>query len=220
MMKKYFTAIVAACAMLLAMPASATIMYTFGGTFAQAVPNPADPQGAPLGFEALFLTFTGIADGSAATSASYESPDGEEAFEYSKFALSQLWLQVDDSDPLALDGSDYFFFTAPTVPYIGFGKGDKLLFGGVLYEGCGCTPIAYDGTSLAFGYVEGGSFDDPITFGGQDHLFASLEAGFAGLDPDALGAVPEPASWALMMIGFGATGAAMRRRRIAVRTAA
>ncbi|MBA2466428.1 MAG: PEPxxWA-CTERM sorting domain-containing protein, partial [Sphingomonas sp.] len=27
------------------------------------------------------------------------------------------------------------------------------------------------------------------------------------------GAVPEPATWAMMLIGFGATGAAMRRRR-------
>jgi len=26
-------------------------------------------------------------------------------------------------------------------------------------------------------------------------------------------AVPEPASWAMMMIGFGATGAMLRRRR-------
>jgi hypothetical protein len=29
-------------------------------------------------------------------------------------------------------------------------------------------------------------------------------------------AVPEPASWALMIVGFGLTGAAMRRRRVAV----
>ena len=34
------------------------------------------------------------------------------------------------------------------------------------------------------------------------------------------GAVPEPASWALMLGGFGAMGAAMRRRRGGVRTSA
>jgi hypothetical protein len=33
----------------------------------------------------------------------------------------------------------------------------------------------------------------------------------------ATGAVPEPASWAMMIIGFGATGAALRRRRLTVR---
>lgn len=32
-----------------------------------------------------------------------------------------------------------------------------------------------------------------------------------------LSAVPEPATWAMMMLGFGAVGAAMRRRRRAVR---
>jgi hypothetical protein len=28
------------------------------------------------------------------------------------------------------------------------------------------------------------------------------------------GAVPEPASWAMLIAGFGLTGAAMRRRRV------
>lgn len=34
-----------------------------------------------------------------------------------------------------------------------------------------------------------------------------------GVTMEAHGAVPEPASWALMILGFGATGAALRRRR-------
>ena len=33
-----------------------------------------------------------------------------------------------------------------------------------------------------------------------------------GNDPGG-GAVPEPASWAMMIVGFGGVGAAMRRRR-------
>ena len=32
-------------------------------------------------------------------------------------------------------------------------------------------------------------------------------------------AVPEPASWAMMLLGFGAIGYSMRRRRISVRLA-
>ncbi|MBC9031812.1 PEP-CTERM sorting domain-containing protein [Sphingomonas sp. JC676] len=36
--------------------------------------------------------------------------------------------------------------------------------------------------------------------------------------PNAAGAVPEPASWAMMMLGIGAVGGAMRRRRSAVTT--
>jgi hypothetical protein len=35
-----------------------------------------------------------------------------------------------------------------------------------------------------------------------------------GVKLEAQGAVPEPASWALMIVGFGATGAAMRRRKV------
>lgn len=36
--------------------------------------------------------------------------------------------------------------------------------------------------------------------------------GFAG-DPNAIGGVPEPASWALLLTGFGMTGAMLRRRQ-------
>jgi hypothetical protein len=44
-----------------------------------------------------------------------------------------------------------------------------------------------------------------------------LRANELNLAANGNGAVPEPASWALMMIGFGAIGSAMRsRRRMAV----
>ena len=36
---------------------------------------------------------------------------------------------------------------------------------------------------------------------------------------NAPGAVPEPATWAMMMLGFGAMGASLRRRRDTVRFA-
>ena len=38
------------------------------------------------------------------------------------------------------------------------------------------------------------------------------------VDPGAVGAVPEPATWALMMLGFGAAGAALRRRSTSIVT--
>jgi len=37
--------------------------------------------------------------------------------------------------------------------------------------------------------------------------------------PDAIGGVPEPTSWAMMLGGFGVVGGAMRRRRVALRFA-
>lgn len=37
--------------------------------------------------------------------------------------------------------------------------------------------------------------------------------GFAGVAPNDVGAIPEPASWAMLMVGFGLTGAMLRRRQ-------
>jgi hypothetical protein len=34
--------------------------------------------------------------------------------------------------------------------------------------------------------------------------------------PPPVGGIPEPGTWALMILGFGAVGAAMRRRRQAI----
>jgi hypothetical protein len=47
--------------------------------------------------------------------------------------------------------------------------------------------------------------------GGADRTF--IDNVFIGT---LAGAVPEPASWAMLIAGFGLTGAAMRRRRVAV----
>lgn len=35
--------------------------------------------------------------------------------------------------------------------------------------------------------------------------------------PAAVGSVPEPATWSMMILGFGAIGVAMRRRKLTVR---
>ena len=47
---------------------------------------------------------------------------------------------------------------------------------------------------------------------------------FVGIDPEvgtvSINAVPEPASWAMMMLGFGLVGAALRRRHAGTRTIA
>jgi hypothetical protein len=42
--------------------------------------------------------------------------------------------------------------------------------------------------------------------------FANVQFDFLGVN-GVTGAVPEPATWALMIVGFGAVGATMRRRR-------
>ncbi len=51
----------------------------------------------------------------------------------------------------------------------------------------------------------GGGFElDNITIG---------DPALAGRGPPAPGPVPEPASWAMMIVGFGAVGVALRGRR-------
>jgi len=95
-----------------------------------------------------------------------------------------------------------------------------------------------DSTFVLIGFLENGSvnWNDPVNFsfgnGGvlQVNLNnASFNTGFDALDPGksegaqvkatfklihASAAVPEPATWAMMIGGFGMTGAMLRRRRL------
>jgi hypothetical protein len=47
---------------------------------------------------------------------------------------------------------------------------------------------------------------------GANNQLASFEASAAGTFRTGAGAIPEPASWAMMIIGFGGVGALLRRR--------
>ena len=64
-----------------------------------------------------------------------------------------------------------------------------------------------------------GSAHNPITTGSYEcdnfcggAPLRTLTSGFASIDP--IPSVPEPASWALMIAGFGLTGAAVRRAKV------
>ena len=59
-----------------------------------------------------------------------------------------------------------------------------------------------------------GTGNDVFSFGFQN------VPGFFGLDNLSLTAVPEPSTWAMMIVGFGLVGAAARRRKSAGRTTA
>jgi hypothetical protein len=61
-----------------------------------------------------------------------------------------------------------------------------------------------------------------VTSGGMQHLVVTGTSGGGGsydgvisFTPDVGGGVPEPAAWALMILGFGGTGALLRFRRVA-----
>ena len=101
-----------------------------------------------------------------------------------------------------------------TAPSIGFGSG---LF----------ATLNINGTSLGFT-----QFTGPVLFGGTaaapifspgTFQLSSIVSGRSTLTisqaaPGASGAVPEPATWALMIGGFGLTGVALRVRRARMAT--
>lgn len=70
------------------------------------------------------------------------------------------------------------------------------LLGSVMGESMGQFTLSYSAPSITSIVVTPGDFQDWVGF---DNLTFS-------------GAVPEPASWAMMIAGFGLVGAAMRRR--------
>jgi len=98
----------------------------------------------------------------------------------------------------------------------GFATGQKSLFTLIGVFGDAATgTTASTPAAFLFGTVNGAVQSGPgaLKLTGADHLaFTSMLSGVA--------AVPEPASWAMMMLGFGAIGAAARRRpRVTTRLA-
>ena len=60
-------------------------------------------------------------------------------------------------------------------------------------------------------------WDNPsVTYDNKDHITAEVTHGFTPVEVDnpPTSAVPEPATWAFMIVGFGLTGATLRRRSL------
>jgi hypothetical protein len=79
---------------------------------------------------------------------------------------------------------------------------------GILAGGCGA--VDWSNTPTLFNFGSGGSFSlllQDATFGTPGN--ARVSGTFTYVSPS----VPEPSTWAMMLIGFGAVGFAIRRRR-------
>ena len=63
-----------------------------------------------------------------------------------------------------------------------------------------------------YSFLVTGTGTDTLTFNETD-VPSWMALDDIGLTPNEVGAVPEPATWAMMLLGFGAIGAVMRRRR-------
>ena len=86
-----------------------------------------------------------------------------------------------------------------------------------LYYSAGGTDV-YTGGSAVSGFL-GNDYLTVTTFSYIDPSFEYANAGVGGTITYRLGPVPEPASWALMLGGFGLVGGVLRRRSSAVRCA-
>ncbi|ODT89006.1 MAG: hypothetical protein ABS78_05265 [Phenylobacterium sp. SCN 70-31] len=77
----------------------------------------------------------------------------------------------------------------------------------------GLLPESLDPTSLDFIVA---SFETFGREGAYRHIVDGVSRGLSIVpqsDPGGVGAIPEPGTWAMMIVGFGAVGAVLRRRR-------
>lgn len=71
------------------------------------------------------------------------------------------------------------------------------------------------GTGQFLGFVSDNPFTS-VTVSSTGGFSYTLDTLIYGAKGDVTGAVPEPATWAMMILGFGVVGLAMRRRRMNV----
>jgi hypothetical protein len=155
------------------------------------------PSLAVLGGDTLSIAVTGAADPSGGYGT--HGPDG--------FALT--------SNITNATGSSVGNFTSSSSlallgVFLGSGSGVDTVF--TIGSG-GSFVVPTGATALYLGFADSYGFNGPSSYYGDNSGGFSAEISAAS---ENVGAVPEPATWAMMIIGFGAVGAAMRRRRLTV----
>jgi hypothetical protein len=115
--------------------------------------------------------------------------------------------------------TDFTYVLHNATPFVGLlydsGSPDAALYAdlgtGTIFGSFGITTGQSYGAPLVFNLnpVALASLNDYIAAGKTQFVISGTVLGQAG----STGGVPEPAAWALMLIGFGGLGAVMRRRR-------
>jgi hypothetical protein len=112
---------------------------------------------------------------------------------------------------------------ALTSPLVGTtsstGTASYLRLGGFLTPGVTTGSLVWNATPQQYTTADGSkytvAFNDlyGVTFGGNAYGSMTIRVDSVASLPPTLGAVPEPATWATMVAGFGMAGTALRRRR-------
>jgi hypothetical protein len=189
-----------------------------------------------LAFSGLLLDGNVIGDGSSADNPLLPDtigPNGEFQFSFSATAGQTVWI-----DPIVATGYDYVLGAgSPNIlsaifPELGDANGYEIyalndlstplftnVIGGQLvnFGPGGIAGFALRGINAALGIdpTNGGAFVTGLTFNVAGLTNISISQ--TPVTTFVPGGVPEPTTWAMMIIGFGLVGAAMRRRRQTVR---
>ena len=149
------------------------------------------------------------------------------------FSLANLGSAIGSTSELLLNFSADYDLIVINVAGTSFNAPGGFNFNGPANSGVKVIWNFYEATSLNFGatrwfgsvlaptaqatignYIEGTAVFAGLTANGEIHT-----PGFSGYrvpPPPPSTVVPEPATWALMIMGFGGVGASLRRRRVAL----
>jgi hypothetical protein len=127
-------------------------------------------------------------------------------------AIDTTFLSTSGSTPAAIDFVNHLNY-AVNIYWIDY-SGDR-----VFYNGLAALSHYVQGTYLTHPWIvaKAGSGDTLAQGTGTliTGFLAQTPSAVGGPDIANIGAVPEPASWALMIAGFGMVGGALRRRTTA-----
>lgn len=204
-MKRVALLITCAAAALATPASAATITYTLDGNFNLGFSNlPVVGSGS---INNVALSFTGTGDTNSSSSTNLLG------LNVTVVPLSSFVAKYNGpSVPGLATGSSFDLATLTSLEFVnaasvgGFGFGSLAGNFGAAFTG---LPVGYNGlTSLAPTSVSF-ALGFPVTVGGASGTFTGASnVTFSA----SVAAIPEPATWALMIAGFGMVGAAMRRR--------